>query len=312
MRVIHGLESIDLHGVVLTIGNFDGVHRGHQAILATGKARAEALGTKLVVMTFDPHPLSILTPERMPAMLTPREEKLHQLALHGADVIVVARSTPEFLALTAESFISDVIVGRFHPAALVEGASFGFGRRRQGNVETLRQAGERCGFEVEVVEPVRIALGGHPDAVISSSLVRQLLGSGMVDQVALCLGRPYPLFGQVTHGAGRGCGLGFPTANVDPGSQLVPAEGVYAARVEVDEDHYGAAVSIGHNPTFEGRSLVVEAHLLDFSGELYGRAVRVDFMQWLRGQQRFDSPEALKRQIDLDVRRTREELKRGR
>lgn len=306
MDVMHGLESAALTDVVLTIGNFDGVHRGHQAILAAGRRRADAAGAPLVAMTFDPHPLAILTPDHVPPTLTPLHEKLRCLERAGTDGVVVVRSTPAFLNLSADAFLTQVIVGRFRPVAVVEGASFGFGRHRQGNVETLRAAAPNHGFEVEVVEPVRIELGGHPGTVVSSSFVRQLIQSGTMDQARLCLGRPYALFGRVGHGAGRGRGLGFPTANLLVEGQLVPGEGVYAGRTRIGDRWFAAAVSIGRNPTFDGETLSVEAHLLDFDGDVYEQDLRVELIEWLRDQRRFASPEALREQIDRDVTRTRE------
>jgi riboflavin kinase/FMN adenylyltransferase len=306
MKVIDSLEPVRLKGVVLTIGNFDGVHRGHQAILAAGRRRADAVTAPLVAMTFDPHPLAILTPEHVPPALTPLDEKLHLLELHRADIAVVVRSSRAFLQLTADDFIQQIVLDRFRPAAMVEGASFGFGRKRQGDVYMLQAAGRQHGFEVEIVEPVRVALGGKPDAVISSSLVRQLLGSGAVSEAAACLGHPYALTGTVVHGAGRGRSLGFPTANVAPTSQMIPAEGVYAGRARLDRQETPAAISIGHNPTFGGQSVIVEAHLLDYREELYDHPIRIEFLEWLRPQHRFESPEALIEQIARDVARTRE------
>ena len=306
MRVIEGLESVELSGVVLTIGNFDGVHRGHQAILSSGRCRADAGQTSLVVMTFDPHPLAILTPEHVPPALTPLDEKLRLLQQFGADVVVTARSRPKFLKLTPDKFITEVIMARFRPLAMVEGASFGFGCHRHGTVETLRAAAGQSGFEMEVVEPIRVALGGHPGTVISSSLVRQLVASGAVDQAATGLGRPYSLVGRVVRGAGRGRSLGFPTANVQVDSQLIPAEGVYAAEAELEGRRFAAAVSIGRNPTFDGRETVIEAHLLEFDGQPYEQPIRIELLDWIRGQRKFDGPEALRQQIERDVARVRE------
>ncbi|GMU22326.1 MAG: riboflavin biosynthesis protein [Phycisphaerae bacterium] len=324
MRVVHGIEAARFERTVLTIGNFDGLHRGHQALVEQGRRKARASGGPLVVMTFEPHPASVLTPDRVPAELTPLAEKLRLLAEAGADAAVVVASKPEFFSISAEDFIREIIVQRFHPAVLVEGDSFRFGSHRAGDVHMLREAGSRLGFEVQVVEPARVALGGHPDTVISSSLVRHLLASGTVDGAALCLGRPYALLGQIRSGAGRGRELGFPTANLGVAGQLVPAEGVYAGRAfvltadplaaqrdsEIIAHPAGpsvpAAISIGRTPTFAGDQLLVEAHLLGFSEELYGRHMRLEFLEWLRHQQRFDSPDALKAQIADDVQRTRQ------
>ena len=301
MRVIRDLKSVEFEGVVLTIGNFDGVHRGHQAILSAGRRLASQADTSLVVLTFDPHPLAVLTPTHIPRALTPLPEKLHWLEDAGVDVAVVVESTREFLSLTADAFIRDVIVSRFHPIAMVEGASFGFGRQRQGDVHMLQAAGPESGFKVDIVQPIRVALGGHQDAVISSSLVRQLLLAGTVEQAAVCLGRPYALIGTVVHGEGRGRALGFATANIRTDNQLIPAEGVYAGQVVVDSRRYDAAVSIGCNATFDGELVLVEAHLLDFHGDIYDRSVRLDLIDWVRGQKGFGSADALRAHIASDV-----------
>ncbi|GMV98643.1 MAG: riboflavin biosynthesis protein [Phycisphaerae bacterium] len=333
MQVIHGIEAARLSGVVLTIGNFDGVHRGHRALLETGVELARRGGTRLAVMTFEPHPAAILTPDRVPPTLTPPHEKLRLMAAAGAEIVVVVESRPEFFALSAGEFIHDVIVSRFRPRALVEGKDFRFGRHRQGDLALLRAAGAARGFEVHVVEPIRAALGGQPDTVISSSLIRHLLGSGNVDRAAECLGRPYALFGTVQRGSGRGRTLGFPTANLAVEDQLIPAEGVYVGRAAIEGHEAGewrvadgggrigeetrsagkgesqlraAAISIGRTPTFESKELLVEAHLLDFDGDLYGRRIRLEFLEWLRAQQRFDSVGLLKDQIARDVKRARE------
>ncbi len=305
MKIEQDWKSVAMEGVVLTIGNFDGVHRGHQAILTSGRRLADDAGAPLVAMTFDPHPLAILTPKRMPATLTPTAEKLRLLEEARVDVAVVIATTGDFLDFTAEQFIHEIILKRFRPHAMVEGASFAFGRDRTGTVKTLEAAGQEHGFRVETVDPIRIALGGQADTVISSSLVRQLIRSGTVDQAAACLGRPYVLFGEVVHGAGRGAGLGFPTANLDAGSQLVPADGVYAGFTRMESQSYPTAISIGTNPTFGGEHRVIEAHLLDYQGDLYERELRVGFHGWLRDQQPFPSPSALQAQIQRDIEQTR-------
>lgn len=307
IQVLHDLDRIRLEGVVLSIGNFDGVHRGHQAIIGAARRRAQAVGGRVVAMTFEPHPATILSPDRVPAMLTPLDEKIRCLEAAGADIAVVVESRREFFDCPADTFVQDIIVGRFRPAAMVEGASFRFGRHRQGDIETLRAAGRTHGFDVEIVPPVCVDLGGHPDTVISSSLIRHLLSSGTVDRAALCLGRPYALLGRVEPGLARGRTLGFATANLAlVAPQLVPAEGVYAGRATVGDSTYAAAVSIGRTPTFGGDRQLIEAHLLDFDGDLYGCDLRLEFLAWLREQKKFDTPAALQAQIAEDIRQTRE------
>ncbi|MCL2330407.1 MAG: bifunctional riboflavin kinase/FAD synthetase, partial [Phycisphaerae bacterium] len=300
-RELRDLEAMQMAGVVLAIGNFDGVHRGHQAIFAVGRQRARVVGSQMVAMMFEPHPATVLAPDRVPASLTPLDEKLRCLEAAGVDVAVVIEPRPELLNCPAETFIRDVIVGRFRPIAMVEGDSFRFGQHRIGDVEMLAAAGKQFGFELFVVPPVRVDLGGQPDTVISSSLIRHLLASGTVDRAAECLGRPYALLGRVTHGAARGRTLGFATANLTVESrQLIPAEGVYAGQTTIDDRDYLAAVSIGHAPTFDGHETIVEAHLLDFNGDLYDRPLRLELTAWLRPQQKFESADALKHQIQAD------------
>jgi len=305
MSVIRGLESAQFSGVVLTIGNFDGIHRGHRAIIAAGRRRAHATKTQLVAMTFDPHPAVVLTPDRVPGTLTPLDEKIQYLESTGVDVVVVVRSQPEFFQISPDDFITDVIMGRFAPLAMVEGASFVFGAHHQGNVKTLQAAARNFGFDMQVIEPIRAGLGGHPDTVISSSLIRHLLSSGTVDKAAVCLGRPYTLIGNVVTGAGRGKTLGFPTANVEVNAQLIPAEGVYAGRAEVDNEKFTAAISIGRYPTFNGNNLAIEAFLVDFDANIYEQPIRLEFIDWLRGQEKFDSADALTKQMAIDVEQTR-------
>lgn len=320
MQIIRELEAARFSGVVLTIGNFDGVHRGHRALLEAGLRRAAAAGTKLVVMTFDPHPAVVLTPDRIPATLTPLDQKLRLFEEAGVGAVVVAPSRPELFSIPPDEFITGTLVRLFSPRAIVEGDSFRYGQHRLGNTHTLRSAGQLYGFEVEIVPPVRINLGGSPDSVISSSLIRHLVSSGTVSQAAICLGRPYGLVGRVERGAGRGRTLGFPTANLAVESQLIPAEGVYAGQVTLLKEAMtatappnraasmqsganpvAAAVSIGNTPTFSGDQVLVEAYLLDFDGDLYGRRLRIDFLDWLRPQMKFASVPALRTQIELDV-----------
>ena len=305
MQVYEALEDVRLRGTVLTIGNFDGVHRGHQALVAAGRKLAEGRGGPVAVMTFEPHPAAILAPDRVPPTLTPLPEKLRWLEAAGADVVVVVPSRAEFFSQPAAAFITDVIVARFAPVGLVVGRNFRFGLHRQGDVTMLAQAGQGHGYEVQVVEPVRVNLGGHPETEISSSLVRHLLASGNVEQAALCLGRPYALLGRVAHGLARGRDLGFPTINLEVSGQLVPPDGVYAGRAEVPGTMPAAAISIGRTPTFQGQNRLIEAFLLDYRGDLYGQFVRLEFLEWLRPQQTFADAAALTSQIAEDVLRVR-------
>ena len=303
VKVIHSIEAVDLplSQSVLTIGNFDGVHRAHQQLIAQAGLFAANTGGPVVVLTFEPHPLSIVAPERAPARLQLQEEKIECLAQAGADIVVIARSEPALLGLTAEEFVEDVIRKRFNPTHIVEGPSFGFGRGRRGTAQRLAELAESFGCDVLIVEPVMLRLDEGESLLVSSSLIRKLVSEGKVHRAALCLGRPFTLVGPVVEGDRRGRALGFPTANLDVRDQLVPADGVYAGRTTIDTETFLCGISVGRRPTFDDRTHAVEAHLLDFDGDLYGRKLRIQFDRFLREQTAFDSPEALATQLRRDV-----------
>jgi len=305
MRVFDGLEAIDpqLEHCVLTVGNFDGVHRAHQQVLAQAGLFAANTGGPVVVLTFEPHPLTVVAPAKAPQRLSPREEKLRLLAEAGATVTVVARSEPGLLALEAEQFVEQIIVAKFHPTHVVEGSSFGFGRGRRGSPQLLRRLGDSFGYDTHIVAPVTLSFSIEPDetVLVSSSLIRRLLLEGKVRRAALCLGRAYVLRGTVVRGHRRGHDLGFPTANLAVEDQLIPADGVYSGTALVDQRPHLCAISIGTNPTFGDGVRQVEAHLLDFDGDLCGRRIGVALHQWIRVQQRFESPEQLATQLRRDI-----------
>ena len=309
-RCVEGLESLPAaaRSCVLTIGNFDGVHRGHRRILATSAELGQAERAPVVAMTFEPPPDLVLRPGDAPLRVVPPEVKYRLLREAQADWVVVARADRALLGLTAAEFIEQVIVRRFAPRHVVEGANFLFGRGRTGDVDTLRAAGEAAGFAVHVAEPVRAELPEGPRAV-SSTLIRGLVSAGRVADAALCLGRDYALYGRVVTGEGMGGLLGFPTANLSPGEQVCPGDGVYAGRAAVAGRTYAAAISVGTRPTFSdgraaGRS--VEAFLLNAEGDFYDEEMVLSLACRLRDQERFDSAEALKDQMERDVRRVRE------
>ncbi len=307
MKVVHGLEALDppLAHSVLTVGNFDGVHRAHQQLLAQAGMFAADTGGPVVVLTFEPHPLTVVTPSKAPQRLSLPDEKLRRLADAGADITVVAKSDPSLLGLTAERFVEEVIVRRFHPTHIVEGPSFGFGRGRKGTPKLLRRVAARFGCDVHIVEPIMLQIDEGETLMISSSLIRRLLAEGKVRRAALCLVRPYTLIGEVVKGNRRGRTIGFPTVNIAVIDQLVPGEGVYAGRAVLGNDILMAAISIGHTPTFGGTEQQVEAHLLDFNGDLYGRPIRIEFERRLRDQRTFDSPETLIEQLHRDIEAVR-------
>jgi riboflavin kinase / FMN adenylyltransferase len=311
LRVVHGLEELapKPYGCVAAVGNFDGVHRGHQKILAQARTTADTLGVPLTALTFEPAPVRLLAPEKAPEPLMHLDQRWEALHLAGADVVVVVRTTDEFLTQTPEQFAAGVLVGALGVKAVVEGDNFFFGHGRAGNVQTLRELGGRLGFDVQVVEPVMVQLDGRTMR-ISSSLVRRFVREGRVEAAAECLGRPHTLRGGVVKGHGRGGKLGYPTANLDCGSQLLPADGVYAARAGAAGTARLAAVSIGTRPTFGKHERAAEVYLLDYAGgDLYGSVMDVGLARRLRGQEKFASAQDLINQMEQDVQHVRDFFK---
>lgn len=297
-----GLDKLPaaVRGCVLTIGNFDGVHIGHRHIVACAKELA-AGSAPVVALTFDPPPDLVLRPGDTPQRLSVPAERCRLLAHAGADYVVTAAATTDLLSLDVEQFIAQVIDRRFAPRGMVEGPDFHFGRGRSGNVDTLRQRG----FEVRVVEPIAIDLPGGRQTV-SSTLIRRMLLEGHVEDAARCLDRPYALQGRVVGGRRVGRLLDFPTANLDAGEQVVPADGVYAGWASIGADMHAAAISIGSKPTFQGEGgRAVEAFLIGASGDYYGREMTLSFARRLRDQERFPGVEALQAQIARDVENVR-------
>lgn len=314
MDLIQGLDAIDspVKESILSIGNFDGVHLGHQAILRAAREAARSLRRPLIVMTFEPHPRTIIAPQRAPEKLCTLEDKIRMLDSLDVDMLVVARSEPELLSLSPQAFVRDIIRPRFHPLHFFEGRSFGFGKGRAGDVDMLKQLGQSYGFDVTIIEPVQLKCDDGQVCALSSSAIRDWLHQGDVVRAALGLNRPYTLTGTVAIGDARGKGLGFPTANLDRIDQMVPADGVYAGQVDVDGDTWAAAISIGVKPTFDRRQRTVEAYLLDYDGDLYKKGVRLIFLERLRDQRKFPSSAALTEQIARDVEAVRQITRRHR
>ncbi|MFF0101348.1 bifunctional riboflavin kinase/FAD synthetase [Micromonospora sp. NPDC005257] len=287
---------------VVTIGVFDGVHRGHQATIGHTVARARELGVKSVVVTFDPHPAEVVRPGSHPAVLTEPARKAELIEALGVDVLCVVPFTVEFSRLPSEAFVHDVLVEHLHAALVVVGDNFRFGHRAAGDVPLLERLGSTFGFAVEGAPLV--AEGG---TVFSSTYIRSCVDAGDVGAAAAALGRPHRVEGVVVRGDQRGRELGYPTANLlTHRYAAVPADGVYAARlVRRDGEPLAAAVSIGTNPTFSGQERRVEAYALDFTGDLYGERLALDFVAHLREQRRYDAIEPLVAQMAEDVERTR-------
>lgn len=285
-----------LKGGALTIGNFDGVHRGHAKIIERLKHRAGQCGGSSIVFTFDPHPVRLLRPDRTPPPLTWTNRKADLLAELGVDAIVAYPTDEAFLALGYRDFFDRIIVAAIGARAIVEGPNFFFGRHREGNVETLRQLCCETGISIEIVAPIEV-----DGQYISSSRIRNLIGDGQVGPARELLTRPYRIRGMVTHGSARGARIGFPTANLDAIDTLLPANGVYAGHAFVDGRSHLAAVNIGPNPTFADHAQKVEVHILDFENSIYGRPIEIDFVERLRDIHQFDSTEDLKRQLEQDI-----------
>jgi riboflavin kinase / FMN adenylyltransferase len=294
-------------GGVLAIGNFDGVHRGHQALLDVVKADASRRHTTAGVMIFDPHPREFFQPHIPHFRLTTRAQKLRLFERCGLDLAVVLPFNAGFAALSPEAFISDILVGALGVSHVVIGYDFNFGRNRAGNPDTMRDAGQRLGFDVTVVQPVsdQTVSGGN---AFSSSVIRAQLAEGDVASAARALGHRWRLDGRVVGGAKRGTGLGFPTANitVPPGCGL--AHGIYAARVHVGNDsHFGAAYW-GSRPQFDNGQPILEVFLLDFDANLYGQDLSVEFVDFIRPDGKFEGLEALKIQMQADCDAARRRL----
>jgi riboflavin kinase/FMN adenylyltransferase len=302
MKVLRSLERARglLHGSVVTMGNFDGVHRGHQVILDRLRREADARGSSAVVLTFDPHPVAVVRPEAAPPAVMTLPDRIAALRAAGADLTIVQHFSKAFARIAAGDFIRRFLVDILRAKLLLVGDDLAFGRERGGNVAMLREAGKRYAFEVEVVPPVEV--GG---VVARSSRIRELVAQGEVAGAARLLGRPHFVRGRVRHGAGRGKGLGFATANLDPATPLVPGDGVYVTRARLGRRTFDSVTSIGSTPTFGGAGTVIEAHIFAELGELYGKPLVLDFVEKLRDQQKFDGPEALVRQIGIDVDRAK-------
>jgi riboflavin kinase / FMN adenylyltransferase len=285
----------------VAVGNFDGVHRGHQALAAASVAEARTLSGTAAVLTFEPHPSRVLFPERAASTLMTTAQKAEVLAAHGIERVAVLEFTRELAGLTAEEFAREVLLDTLGARSVVVGHDFRFGRGRGGDARELAALGARLGFAVRIVEPV--LEGGEP---VSSTRIREAIEAGGVEKAAELLGRPYFVDGRVVEGDRRGRTLGFPTANLDLENETVPAHGVYAGwcgAADRSDPPRPAVVNIGRRPTFDGERTTVEAHLLGFEGDLYGRKLRLSFVERLRPERRFPGPDALRQQIEADVAR---------
>jgi riboflavin kinase/FMN adenylyltransferase len=292
----------DGRGTVITVGTFDGIHRGHWAVLQEIRRRARESGRRSVLVTFHPHPLRVVRPDEAPPLLTTPAEKKEILAETGLDYAVFLSFTHVLAGYSPRRFVEEILVGRLGVQELVIGYDHGFGRRRSGDAETLRRIGRELGFEVDIVPPIRTRKGP-----VSSSRIRTALLERNVEEAREGLGRPYCVRGLVVRGEGRGRSLGFPTANlwVSVNGKLIPPPGVYAVRAGIRRGAFGGAIHIGPRPTFTGSQPTIELHVMDFEGDLYGEEIRVEFIRFLRDVRPFSSASALVNQRRSDVEAAR-------
>lgn len=307
-RHLRGLP-LDDRGAVVTVGSFDGVHRGHQDVLRRLVERAATVGLPSVVVTFEPHPLEVVNPGAAPPRLTLRTEKLEQLATSGVSYVVVLPFTSSLAACEADAFVREILLRQLGMAELFVGHDHGFGRGRLGDIEALRTLGEHWGFRVSVLEPVRTAQG----VAISSTGIRRAVAGGDLARAGLALGRPYSVAGVVVRGHQRGRTLGYPTLNVPLPAprKLLPPDGVYAVIVQTPSGPLGGMCNLGGRPTVGDGTRLLEAHCFDGGGDWYGASVRIDFIARIRDIRAFPSVEALQAQLDEDAIRSRSVLAAG-
>ncbi len=305
MKTYFGLESLDctLDGAVITLGNFDGVHLGHKALISRVIEQSKARGVKSAVVTFHPHPLRIIKTDRVLESLTKLQDKVRLIEKEGVDVFLCINFTPRFAALDPEQFVKNILVARINPSKIIVGKNYRFGQFRSGNVDTLKDIAGKMGVEVEVVDFYRL-----DDEIVSSTRIRNLIKQGDVRSAARLLDRPYSISGLVISGERRGTKYGVPTANIRPEDILVPSFGVYATMVRIFDRPFRAASYVGTRPTFDGSGILVESHIFDFSLDIYHNYLTVEFMDFLRGERSFASREELIAQIKDDLSRCRQLL----
>ncbi|NPA41267.1 MAG: bifunctional riboflavin kinase/FAD synthetase [Aquificae bacterium] len=289
---VETLESVP-EGTALIVGNFDGIHIGHKYLIRKLKKKAKEKNLKTMVVTFCPHPLKVLAPKLFPCELSTAEEKIELLEQEDIDYLCFIRFDRDFSRMGAKEFLEEVLYRRLKCKYLLVGYDWRFGYKREGEIELAREVGEKLGFEVELATPFR--KNGH---IVSSTLVRRLLSEGRLEEAEEFIGRRYWIKRKVVRGDGRGSKLGFPTANLKDTENLCLKEGVYAVRVN---DKLPAVANYGYRPTFEGRKKVLEVHIPDFSQNLRGETIKVEFVKFLREERKFSSVEELKKQIERDI-----------
>jgi riboflavin kinase / FMN adenylyltransferase len=304
MEIIRDLETLPRHPYpVCAIGNFDGVHLGHRAILKAAIDRARAAAGTAFALTFDPLPAKLLVPDRAPPLILIPDDKLELLRLSGIDGVIVLKFTRELSMLSPLEFVRDYLRGKIGAREVVAGHSFSFGHNRAGNPSVMVELGREFGFDTTVVGPVK--LGG---VEVSSTKIRELIASGDMRGAAKLMGRYHFIHGPVVRGRERGRKIGFPTANIESETECVPPDGVYATRVILDDGAYGSITNIGMRPTFSESARSIEAHIFDFTRDIYGMRLKLELIERIRPERKFDNADALKNQIALDLSKAREIL----
>jgi riboflavin kinase/FMN adenylyltransferase len=310
MEIIRGLEDLkeNYPNTVITIGNFDGLHLGHQKIIQTVLQESEDINGTSMVVTFDPHPMKILAPEREIKLLTTPKERERLIQTMGIHVLLCITFNEEFSQLTPDDFIDDILVKKINAKKVIVGQNYAFGKARKGTTELLRRRGRKYGFNVKVVRHAKF--NGE---VVSSSKIRSFLSKGQVFEASTFLGRAYTIEGNVIKGAGRGEKLlHIPTANITTPNELVPKEGVYAVKIGIKNDFFDGVANIGKKPTFGDAVTSYEVHIFNYTGNLLGEHLRIHYIDWIRDQQSFPDALSLERQIRNDIEHAREILNRKR
>ena len=313
MEIIRGIDHLtrSLVNPVVTLGNFDGVHLGHQKIFERVKEDASKINGETVVITFEPHPLKVLSPKHCPPLLTPFRKKMMLVEKSGIEIVLCIEFSLDFSRITPFDFIKNILVEKVRVRKVVIGFNYHFGKRQMGNVRILKSAGKHFNYEVEVMDPLEI-----DHMAVSSSRIRELIKRGKVEDAAKLLGRDYPIIGRVVQGSKRGHTIGFPTANLEISEELYPKTGVYAVEVIWNQQIFNALANVGFNPTFISvqkdrspeRSFSVEVYVLNFNEEIYGEEIQVNFKRKIRDEVRFDSPSQLIEQIEKDIRWAKENV----
>lgn len=309
MKVVEGIDAIaePFRNAVLTIGNFDGVHLGHQALFNEVISRARAIDGTAVAMTFDPHPVRVLQNNGYPPLITMGEQKVELIGRTGLDALIVIPFTREFANISARRFLEEILIDRVGMRTFVVGGDYAFGRDREGNIDYLRSASKRLRFELVVADWIQAPLADA--GRISSTRIRELVQDGDIREARRLLGRPYQVRGTVLRGRNRGGKLlGCPTANLQLQDELAPKTGIYAVTVEFEGKTRPGVANIGWSPTFDDHVFTVEIHILDFSGDLYGRQIRANFIQRIRDEKKFSGIGELAEQIQRDIAAAREIL----